>query len=221
MNEVVKYPRTPHLPWSEGITSDDKVIESLDAFDGRRVVVTEKMDGENITMYRNYIHARSSSPLSNRKDRDYIKKLHAEIRSKIGARGKLDWGTRICGEYLFAKHSIFYDDLDSYFELFGIADDLGWGHWAEVERSAEVLGLKTVPVIYKGSFDRGVIEKAFGEYCKNKSREVEGYVVRLEYSFPLADFGKCVAKWVRKNHVQTDEHWTTKKMVKNSLAKIA
>ena len=58
--ESYKYPRTFHLPWSPGVASDDKVIESLDAFVGREVVVTEKMDGENSSLYSNgHIHARS------------------------------------------------------------------------------------------------------------------------------------------------------------------
>ncbi len=46
MNTRIKYPRTFHLPWSPGLTKDDKRIENLDGFIGREVVVTEKMDGE-------------------------------------------------------------------------------------------------------------------------------------------------------------------------------
>lgn len=42
-----KYPRTPHLPWSPGATSDDKYISSFESFRGKQIVVTEKMDGEN------------------------------------------------------------------------------------------------------------------------------------------------------------------------------
>lgn len=52
--KYVKYPRTYHLPWSPGATDDDRVLtdEELEAnFSGRMVVATEKMDGENTTMY--------------------------------------------------------------------------------------------------------------------------------------------------------------------------
>lgn len=45
--EKRKYPRTPHLPWSPGATSDDKYIQDLNSFKGRKIVITEKMDGEN------------------------------------------------------------------------------------------------------------------------------------------------------------------------------
>ena len=55
-----KYPRTFHLPWSEGKSDDDKVLSDDSQFNGKYVVVTEKMDGENTTIYSDgYVHARS------------------------------------------------------------------------------------------------------------------------------------------------------------------
>ncbi len=33
-----KYPRTPHMPFSQGATSDDSIMRSLDGFLGREVV---------------------------------------------------------------------------------------------------------------------------------------------------------------------------------------
>ena len=45
--EKVKYPRTHHVPWSEGMHDDDRMIDSMDAFVGQRVIVSEKKDGEN------------------------------------------------------------------------------------------------------------------------------------------------------------------------------
>lgn len=42
-----KYPSTPHLPFSQGLQRDDTRITTLDYLNGREVVVTEKMDGEN------------------------------------------------------------------------------------------------------------------------------------------------------------------------------
>ena len=41
-----KYPSTPHLPWSPGTTESD-VFVTPSVFEGKEVVVTEKMDGEN------------------------------------------------------------------------------------------------------------------------------------------------------------------------------
>jgi len=58
MTSLFKYPRTPHLPWSNA-TSDNHKLNSVEHFEGKSVYITEKLDGECTTMYRDYIHARS------------------------------------------------------------------------------------------------------------------------------------------------------------------
>jgi hypothetical protein len=55
----IKYPRTLHLPWSPGVSSDDRVLHDLSCFTNKEVVVTTKMDGENTTLYADVFHARS------------------------------------------------------------------------------------------------------------------------------------------------------------------
>ena len=72
----------------------------------------------------------------------------------------------------------------------------------------DLFGLKQVNVIYYGKYDKDLILSAFEKYKQKQNREVEGFVVRNEDSFAYEDFSKNVAKYVRKNHVQTDEHWT-------------
>jgi hypothetical protein len=57
----VRYPRTYHLPWSPGATDDDRMLPDVRAFEGQEVVVTAKMDGEQTTMYTDYLHARAPS----------------------------------------------------------------------------------------------------------------------------------------------------------------
>lgn len=68
-----KYPRTYHLPWSLGRSSDDKVLSNVDSFIGQEVVITEKMDGENSSLYPNgKTHARSLDS-ANHVSRDWLK----------------------------------------------------------------------------------------------------------------------------------------------------
>jgi len=57
----MKYPRTLHLPWSPGKTSDDKVanIESVIKLLENDIVITEKMDGECTTLGNQKMFARS------------------------------------------------------------------------------------------------------------------------------------------------------------------
>lgn len=203
--DFVKYPRTPHLPWSLGITSDDKIIKSLDNFIGKRVVITEKMDGENYSIYRNGCHARSLES-ANRTYRDWINAFQANIGYKIPN------GMRLCGEYLYAKHSIKYDNLKSYFLCFSMWDNNICISWDNTVYIANEFGVEMVPVIYDGIFDESLI--------KDISLDInvsEGYVVRLAESFSMDLFKLSVAKYVRENHVVNDSHWRNSKLEVNKL----
>ncbi len=198
MTVYTKYPRTPHLPWSRGISDDDKMIKSTDHFQNKYVVVTSKMDGENTTMYRDHIHARSLDSRGG-VDRDWVKRFWATIKDDIPE------GYRICGENLWAKHSIYYTDLKSYFYGFSVWDENNIClSWKETLEWFQLLGITPVPTIYKGLWNSKVIRDIQDEMDFEFN---EGYVVRLQDSFHFDEFDKSIAKFVRKNHVQTDEHW--------------
>ena len=207
----VKYPRTHHVPWSEGIHDDDRVIPSMDGFIGKRVIVTTKMDGESCSMYRDYIHARSIDGRSH-PSRDWVKQFWSSISHDIPA------GWRICGENLYAKHSIGYTDLPSYFMGFSIWDEMNnCLSWDDTLQWFELLVITPVPVIYDGTYNESLIMSL----CDPSQWETtEGYVIRLADSYRYADFRKSVAKFVRKGHVQTNKHWMyDQPMEKNGLAR--
>jgi hypothetical protein len=212
----IKYPRTKHLPFSASMTDDDKVIESLDAFQNERIIITIKMDGENTTMYRDFIHARSIDS-GYHESRTWVKNLHSQIAYKIPK------GWRVCGENLYAKHSIHYKNLPSYFMIYSIWDNENVClDWEMVETWADTLGIPTAPVIYEGLFDEQRLQDlavfGFDVYKGTyNGDECEGYVVRVKRAFDYNQFGNCVAKYVRENHVQTDEHWKDKPVIKNLL----
>jgi hypothetical protein len=206
----IKYPRTPHLPWSPGITDDDKVMHDVSSFIGQQVVVTVKMDGENTTLGHGYVHARSLD-YAPHPSRSWIKSMHAQIDHHIPE------GWRICGENLFASHSIRYGHLPDFFLVFSIWDEGNESlSWEETVRWAGALGLATVPVIYEGPWDTNLIKGLHrpifnGDVC-------EGYVVRVADRFRHEDFSHGVAKHVRADHVQTDDHWMHGPMTRNSLS---
>jgi len=195
-----------HLPWSPGLQNDDRLIESLDAFEGEEVVVTEKMDGENTSMYRDYIHCRSLSELAPHPSRSRIRQLFDVIKHDIPE------NYRLCGENCFAKHSIFYDNLPSYFLLFSIWEKDRCLSWSETKEYAELLNLHTVPVLYEGAFENVPFDSLY-----DPERNMEGYVIRVSRSFYYSEFQKVVAKYVRKNHVQTSKHWMVEKVIENKL----
>lgn len=203
-----KYPRTYHLPWSEAVTSDDKVLPNLEGFAGKEVVVTEKMDGENTTMYRDRVYARSLDSKGG-EDRAWVKQFWASLSHEI------PYGWRICGENLWARHSISYDALKSYFYGFSVWDDTNSAlSWGDTQEFFELLGIESVPVLYRGVWDESAIRKLADQLDTQK---VEGYVVRNASSFHYNEFPNNVGKFVRKGHVQTDKHWRTQQFVPNSL----
>ena len=191
----VKYPRTYHLPWSEGVTSDDKVLKDLSGFDD--VVVTEKMDGENATLYSDYYHARSIDGRDHW-SRSWIKNLHAKIKHEIPD----NW--RICGENLFAKHSIRYSDLKSFFYVFSIWEDQYCLSWDDTVEFCRILELQIVPVLFTGKFNESTVRSLYTD-ADRQTRE--GYVVRNKGRFHLNNFSSNVAKFVRKEHVGTSHNW--------------
>jgi predicted kinase len=197
------YPRTPHLPWSPGKASDDVTAADLSGFVGREVVVTEKLDGENTTLYADGLHARSLDS-AHHPSRAWVKALHGRIAAGI------PHGWRVCGENMFARHSIAYDDLDSYFYAFSVwhGDDcLGWN---STVRFARKLGVPVPAVLWRGVFD----ERALRGLRLDTARQ-EGFVVRTADGFPRTEFAARVAKWVRPAHVQTDTHWMLAPVVPN------
>ncbi|TQV81071.1 RNA ligase family protein [Aliikangiella coralliicola] len=207
MNTRYKYPRTPHLPWSPGATKDDTRCVTTDIFVDKKIVITEKMDGENTTLYNDHTHARSVDS-RHHSSRNWIKRLHAAIAHEIPG----NW--RICGENLYAQHSIVYEQLSSYFYGFSIWNEENFClSWTETMEWFEVLGLTAPPVIYRGLWDEKLVRSINVDV-----NSVEGYVVRLENKFHYGDFDKSVAKWVRGGHVQTDKHWMYSEIKTNGLA---
>lgn len=202
------YPRTPHLPWSPGATSDDVRLTDLAGLAGAEAVVTEKLDGENTTLYADGLHARSLDS-AHHPSRGRVKALQGRIGPRIPA------GRRICGENVFARHSIPYEDLSSHFYGFSVWDGdlcLGWDRTVEFLRD---LGIPTPPVLWRGVFDARA-ERTLRALRLDTGRQ-EGYVVRPAEGFPAAAFGRRVAKWVRPRHVRTDTHWMHAAVVENAL----
>lgn len=209
----MKYPRTYHVPFSPGATSDDKRLtedEYLQYFSHKRLVFTEKLDGENSALTHYDCYARSHgaptrSPWSiNLWGNDG---LLWRVKSLIGE------NETVYGENLYGEHSIHYGNLKEYFHIFAVNNGKEWYSWDDVEYMAKILGLPTVPVLGTGyvlSVDD--LKETINEYMSQPSAygdTKEGIVIRVMDAFPTDNnFSHYVCKYVRANHVQTDEHWT-------------
>ena len=209
----MKYPRTYHLPWSPGATSDDKRLQDgwFDFYKGKEVVFTEKLDGENTAMTHYDVFARSHgaptrSPWS-RNLWDPSDGLYWKIKQFIGP------NETIYGENLYGEHSIHYDCLSDYWHMFAVNDGNVWYSWDEVKEFAKMLGVPCVSELKRCVLkEEGEVKEIIDEIMEHTSYYglcgKEGVVMRTVEGFPIMDFPKHVCKYVRANHVQTDEHWT-------------
>lgn len=202
-----KYGRTYHLPWSPGTTSDDRISKSVESLLGINIVVTEKLDGENCGMTDGGVYARSHATFTTSAWSREVRTLHKqEIENSLGE------GVFLFGENMEGVHSIEYSDLTSYFYIFGVRDNGIWIPWSKVEEYSYLLDLPTVPVLFRGKVET---EKELKDLTLDLVSQPsalggnrEGIVVRNAGEFPNEDFGANVMKWVRKNHVKTDTHWS-------------
>lgn len=205
----IKYPRSFHHPGSPGKTSDDKVMHDLSAFEGKEIVITAKLDGECTNIGPNFCHARSLDS-GYHPSRTWVQNFASTFQHNIPDK------YRICGENLYARHSIHYQNLRSYFYVFNIWDEENTClDWDTTKEWCQLLGLEMVPEIYRGPWDKSFVEGLVvpeweGDVC-------EGWVCRVTHEFKYEDFSKYLCKNVRSGHVQTDTHWMHSAVVPNQL----
>jgi hypothetical protein len=202
--QYVKYQRTYHCPWSQGMHDDDRMHPDMSSFDGEEVLVSTKLDGENTSMYHDYIHARSIDGRSH-PSRGWVKGFHAQIAADIPP------GWRICGENMYAEHSIRYTNLDTYFYGFSIWNEKNVClSWDETLEWFNLLGIMPVPILYRGIYDEEKIKKLWSQDQWDS--------IRKTCTIPYARFKYDYAKFVRNGHVQTTKHWMYgQPLIKNGL----
>ncbi|KZK89026.1 RNA ligase [Pseudovibrio sp. Ad5] len=203
-----KYGRTYHLPSSPGVMSDDKILRDLAVLESAaEVVFTEKMDGENTTILQSGCHARSPDS-GYHPSRDWMKAFAAGVSPCLAE------DERIVGEYLFARHSVAYDRLPTYFLGFAwIVGGVTQSWDATLDRFSE-LGIAPVPVLHRGVFTQASVDRVLNGLNLSKQ---EGFVVRTTEAFQEADMATHMAKYVRADHVQSDTHWMHGEITKNGL----
>lgn len=215
-----KYPRSLHWLSSPGTTSDDRFItqEQALAFLNVETVLTEKLDGGNITITRNTFYARSHGGEPAHPSYNLLRTIHRNYLCRA-----IDANLSIFAEWCFAVHSIKYSMLQDYLNVIAVRnDETGeWWDWDEVCLMADHLGFPTVPVLLRGTFtDIEVLEKTITTFSGLSSLygpTREGVVLRKTKGVRENDDSRGLtldglAKWVRAGHVQSDEHWSKKKV---------
>lgn len=196
--DAIKYPKTMHFDFSDSLQNDDRELETMRGFEKKRVIITEKLDGENASIYNDYYHPRSVID-DGHESRNWLKGNIPNFQYLIPE----EW--RVCGESMYAEHSIRYDNLDTYFYAFSIWNELnyclGWDTFVEY---CNKWNIQHVPVLYDGIFDYDKIKEIYQSLDFEKQ---EGIVCRVAMLFHYDDFQMYTAKAVRPAHVATDDHW--------------
>lgn len=204
---IYKYPKTPHWPTSLSVHRDDHYHLDPNFFVNKKVMITEKLDGGNTKIQDGKVYARSVSGIAHQPWFDYVK------TNTVPKLYQVDPNICVLGEDLYAIHSIEYDVLPDSFFLFNILDTHTNTFWsaAEVQEFSIVYDLHHVPILYEGTFSH--IDNITDWFMDNLTKpstfgtQCEGFVLRIADSFDYDDFGQNVVKFVRKNHIQTDERW--------------
>lgn len=167
------------------------------------VICQEKLDGANISLYNNGLHARSLNERPHI-SHSWLKNWHSSIAHLIPE------DIRICGEYLYQPHSIRYYDTalkNHWFRAFSVWKNETCLDWKLTEELCISLQIPIVPMLYKGKWNETAIRSCWTGQSKHNG-EQEGYVVRSTSKFTLDTFDTHIAKFVRKNHVQDyTPHW--------------
>jgi hypothetical protein len=162
MNEIYKYPRTRHIEGS-GIQKGDEDLDvvPLREFAGRHLVVEEKMDGANCALSfsaagRLQVQSRGHYLSGGEREKQFhllktwANRYTLELWETLGERYIM------YGEWLYARHTVFYTDLPHYFMEFDILDKASDVFLSTVRRRALLRQLPfvvSVKVLHEGAVD--------------------------------------------------------------------
>jgi len=159
MMPLHKYPRTPHLEGSR-LQPGDEGLESVSflSIRGRYIVCEEKLDGAQAGLSfdesgKLWLQSRGHYLTGGVREKHFnlfkqwANAHAAALREVLGSRHVL------CGEWLYAKHTIFYDQLPHYFHEFDVYDR-ETDAFLSTERRRQLLAglpLVSVPVLWHGT----------------------------------------------------------------------
>jgi len=253
MTEIRKYPRTRHLEGSR-LQPGDHDLEQIPLAElrGRYVVVEEKIDGANagisVVDGQLKLQSRGHYLTGGPRERhwDLFKRWAGAHAGEL--RRVLAGGLVLYGEWLYAKHTVFYDRLPHYFLEFDVREPDGvfWSTELRRELFADAPFVRSVPVVWEGICDdparlpelvapslykspewRSTLAEAADAAGVDPDRAAgetdpsdlaEGLYIKVE------EEGRVVEryKWVRASFLtsvlDSGSHWLTRPIIPNRLA---
>src|SRR5688500_6209480 len=157
--DIVKYPRTRHVEGSR-LQAGDHDLDAVPFAElrGRHLVVEEKLDGANAGISFTAdgdlrLQSRGHVLVGGFRERhfDLFKTWAARHRDALWS--VLGEHYTLYGEWVFAKHTVFYDELPHFFLEFDVLDRRT-GEFLDTPRRRELLAgtpVCSVPVIHEGA----------------------------------------------------------------------
>lgn len=253
-DDLRKYPRTHHLEGSRLQPGDEDLDQvPLASLAGRHVVVEEKVDGANSAVSFGpggelRLQSRGHYLTGGGRERHFDVLKTWAARHAPALHGVLGERFVMYGEWVYAKHTVFYDALPHYFLEFDVLDrerDV----FLDTPRRRELLaGLPVVPVpvlhegvlpdpaalpamvgpsryIRPGHLDRlrdlaeeRGLDPARARRETDATELAEGLYVKIEEDGVVAER----RKWIRAGFLQAvaaaDGHWLDRPVIPNQLA---
>lgn len=217
-----KFPSTPHLATLPGVeVRGDKVLtkSERDQFLRHKVTIEEKIDGANLG-----ISFDREGRLRAQNRGNYLDLPGSGQWKKLG-----EWLDRrtdllfehltdryiLFGEWCYAQHSIFYDQLPDWFLAFDVYDRESERFLATTHRNRMLEGMKIcqVPEIAQGVFSFTEVEKRLSKSSLT-DQPAEGVYLRIDGEQWLEQR----AKLVRAAFIQAIErHWSSMTLRPNRL----
>ncbi len=217
-----KFPTTPHLALLGDVNiRGDKVMSEpeRDAFLGHKLVVEEKVDGANLGISfdsNGNIRAQNRGAYLPFPGLGQWKKLLEWLSPKEDTLfDHLTDHYILFGEWCYAQHSVFYDQLPDWFLGFDIYDKQV-GHFLPRDKRDEFLqemGISKVPFIAHGHFTFSDL-KEFLSFSRLGDQLAEGLYLRFDQDNRLVQRTKLV----RPDFIQSiEQHWSQSGIKKNRV----
>jgi hypothetical protein len=254
MERIFKYPRTSHLRGS-GLQKGDEDLETVPFSElaGKFLVIEEKIDGANSGVsfdekWELQLQSRGHFLTGGPREKHFnLFKTWAATHSEQFLEVLTDRYV-MYGEWLYAKHTEFYDLLPHYWFEFDILDKTTGDFLSTAGRRSMLGGLPIVPVpvLAKGKFDRfedvlRLIKHSLykSPHWKERLRLValdggldperalaetdpsdlaEGLYIKWEEGGVVKGRYKYVRGEFVQQIIDQDQHWLTKPIIPNQLA---
>ncbi|HEY1542245.1 MAG TPA: RNA ligase family protein [Xanthobacteraceae bacterium] len=254
MSELRKYPRTRHILGSRLQSGDEDVGSAAFAeIAGRHLVVEEKVDGANAAISfasdgRVLLQSRGHYLTGGPRERhfDLLKRWANSVADAI--RLVLKDRFIVYGEWLYAKHTIFYDALPHYFLEFDVFDRRRETFLSSAARRRLLGGLpfRSVPVLHEGAIaDTTSLTRLLGRSAfkspdwrahlagtaraleqnlplvaqqTDDSDLMEGLYIKVEENDRVIDRFKFVRPDFLTAVLDSESHWQSRPILPNLLA---